>query len=50
MLRYKGGIATYLDVVTTQNAALQTKLSQIDVRTRRHMASVNLIKALGGGY
>lgn len=50
MLRYKGGLTTYLDVVTTQNLALQAELSSIDVYTRRHVSSVQLIKALGGGY
>jgi NodT family efflux transporter outer membrane factor (OMF) lipoprotein len=48
--RYKGGIATYLDVVVTQNTALQTRLSLVDIQTRRLIASVQLIKALGGGW
>lgn len=50
MYRYKNGLTTYLDVVVTQNIALQSQLSHIDIQMRRHLASVQLIKALGGGY
>lgn len=48
--RYKGGVATYLEVVTAENAALQAQQSQVDIQTRRMSASVLLIKALGGGW
>lgn len=48
--RYSGGIATYLDVVVTENQALQSKLGLITIRTNRQIASVQLIKALGGGW
>ncbi len=47
---YKGGIDTYLDVVVVQNNALQTELSNINVLTQRQLASVQLVKALGGGW
>ena len=50
MYRYKGGLTTYLDVVVIQNIALQTNLTAIQVNTRRQVASVQLIKALGGGW
>lgn len=50
MYRYKGGLTTYLDVVVFQNIALQSQLSSIDIQTRRQSASIQLIKALGGGY
>jgi len=46
--RYRGGISTFLDVVVVENAALQAELASIDIRTRRQLASVQLIKALGG--
>jgi NodT family efflux transporter outer membrane factor (OMF) lipoprotein len=49
LTRYKDGLTTYLDVVIIQNIALQAELSTIDIRTRRQIASVQLIKALGGG-
>jgi NodT family efflux transporter outer membrane factor (OMF) lipoprotein len=48
--RYRGGIITYLDVVVTQNTALQTELTAVDLRYRRQQASVQLIKAIGGGW
>lgn len=50
MYRYKDGLTTYLDVYIIQNTALQAQLSTIDIRVRRHLASIQLIKALGGGY
>jgi len=48
--RYEGGITTYLDVVDLQNEALQMELSLIDVTTRYQLATIQLIKALGGGW
>jgi NodT family efflux transporter outer membrane factor (OMF) lipoprotein len=48
--RYKGGIATYLEVVSAQNAALQAQLSAANILARRMNADVLLIKALGGGW
>jgi NodT family efflux transporter outer membrane factor (OMF) lipoprotein len=48
--RYTGGIVTYLEVVSSQNAALQAELSAADIRARRMIASVLLVKALGGGW
>lgn len=48
--RYRGGLTTYLDVVIWQDQALQAQLSDINIKTRRQVASVQLIKALGGGW
>lgn len=48
--RYVGGLDTYLQVVTAQNAALQNERNEIDIERRRMEASVLLIKALGGGW
>jgi NodT family efflux transporter outer membrane factor (OMF) lipoprotein len=48
--RYKGGIVTYLEVVTTENAALQAQLSAANIQARRLNSSVLLVKALGGGW
>jgi NodT family efflux transporter outer membrane factor (OMF) lipoprotein len=48
--RYKGGVATYLEVLTAQTFQLNNERAQADVATRRCTASVQLIKALGGGW
>jgi NodT family efflux transporter outer membrane factor (OMF) lipoprotein len=49
-LRYKGGIVTYLEVVSTQNAALAAGLTAADIDIRRASATVQLVKALGGDW
>ncbi len=48
--QYKGGIASYLQVITVQAILLQTQRTAIDVQTRRMTASTLLIEALGGGW
>jgi NodT family efflux transporter outer membrane factor (OMF) lipoprotein len=48
MNRYKGGIVTYLEVVTAQTVALENERAAVDIARRRMDASVSLIKALGG--
>jgi NodT family efflux transporter outer membrane factor (OMF) lipoprotein len=48
--RYKGGIATYLEVATAQNTALDAQRTELNLRVRRLDASLQLIKALGGGW
>lgn len=48
--RYKGGLVTYLEVVTAQSIALQNQSTEVDIFRRRMDASVLLIKALGGGW
>jgi NodT family efflux transporter outer membrane factor (OMF) lipoprotein len=48
--RYNAGIATYLEVITAQNAAYSNERNTVDLRIRQMTASVNLIKALGGGW
>lgn len=49
-LRYQGGIVTYLEVVTTENAALAAQLAAVDIQVRRVNATVLLVKALGGDW
>jgi len=48
--RYKGGVDTYLQVVTAQTFALSNELNAVNILMRRMNASVLLIKALGGGW
>jgi NodT family efflux transporter outer membrane factor (OMF) lipoprotein len=48
--RYKGGIATYLEVIVAQNAALTNRRAAVNILARQLTASVLLIKALGGGW
>ena len=48
--RYKGGVDTYLQVITAQTAALTNKRNEVDILRRRMDASVLLVKALGGGW
>lgn len=48
--RYKGGIDTYLTVITAQNAALANERTAVSLLTRRLTSTVFLVKALGGGW
>jgi NodT family efflux transporter outer membrane factor (OMF) lipoprotein len=48
--QYKGGVATYLQVLTAQTAQLTSQRAQADITTRQFVASVQLIRALGGGW
>jgi NodT family efflux transporter outer membrane factor (OMF) lipoprotein len=48
--RYKGGLDTYLTVITAQNAALANERTAVSLLTRRMTSTVLLVKALGGGW
>ena len=48
--RYKGGVSTYLEVITAQSIALSDERAAVAILRRRMAASVSLIKALGGGW
>jgi multidrug efflux system outer membrane protein len=48
--RYGGGLVTYLDVVTAQERLLSNERLATQLRGQRLVASVLLVKALGGGW
>ena len=48
--RYKGGVVSYLEVITAQSIALSDERAAVGILRRRMTASVSLIKALGGGW
>ncbi|HUB82390.1 MAG TPA: efflux transporter outer membrane subunit [Bryobacteraceae bacterium] len=48
--QYKGGTVNYLSVIQVQTIALSDERAAIDLKTRRMVASVGLVQALGGGW
>jgi outer membrane protein TolC len=48
--QYKAGTTTYLQVETSQTALFGEQRTAVDLLTRRMVASVLLIEALGGGW
>ena len=48
--RYKGGVTSYLEVLTAEDALLQNQRTAIDLETRQFVSSVALVRALGGGW
>jgi NodT family efflux transporter outer membrane factor (OMF) lipoprotein len=50
VIRYKGGLATYLEVITTQSTALADERTLATLETERMSASVLLIRAIGGTW
>jgi multidrug efflux system outer membrane protein len=50
MQRYKAGLVGYLDVVYAQQSVLTNEQTKAQISGQRLVASVELIKALGGGW
>ena len=49
-LRYREGAISYLDVIDSDRTILQQEQLSAQLNGTRMMASVNLIRALGGGW
>jgi NodT family efflux transporter outer membrane factor (OMF) lipoprotein len=49
-IRYKGGVTSYLEVITAQSAALSDEVTAVNILGRRMANTVLLIQALGGGW
>jgi NodT family efflux transporter outer membrane factor (OMF) lipoprotein len=48
--RYKGGVTSYLEVLTAEATLIQNQRTAIDLTTRQFVASVGLVRSLGGGW
>ena len=48
--QYLAGTVSYLNVASAQTAALTSERASLDIRSRRLLASVALMKALGGDW
>ncbi len=48
--RYQAGLVTYLDVATAQTTALNNESAVVQLEGSRLVTTVNLVKALGGGW
>jgi NodT family efflux transporter outer membrane factor (OMF) lipoprotein len=50
VLRYREGLGNYLQVLTTETQLLAQQSLEVDLRARTLDVSINLVRALGGGY
>jgi len=48
--RYKGGVTSYLEVLTAEATLLDNQRTAVDLQTRQFVSSVELVRALGGGW
>lgn len=48
--QYKGGVVSYINVITAQATELATARDTVSLLGNRYVASVQLIQALGGGW
>jgi outer membrane protein TolC len=49
-VRYKAGVDPYLNVTVAQTALLSDQQTAVNFRMQEMVASIQLIKALGGGW
>ncbi len=50
LMRYRGGTATYLDVLDSQRSLFNAELTLAQARNNEYQSLVQLYKALGGGW
>ena len=49
-VRYRGGVDTYLEMITAQQALLSDQRQAVQVQGQQFATAVYLVKALGGGW
>jgi len=50
LARYRGGLSTYLNVLTAENAVLQARRTLADLDGQALSLDIALVRALGGGF
>jgi len=50
LLRYREGVGNYLEVLTAESQLLAQQSLEVDLRARELVLSINLARALGGGF
>jgi len=50
LLRYREGLGDYLQVLSAQQPLLNEQMQEADLRSRELVLSINLVRALGGGF
>jgi len=50
LTRYRGGLATYLDVLSAEDAMIASRRAMAQLEARAFSIDVALVKALGGGF
>jgi multidrug efflux system outer membrane protein len=48
--RYRTGLIDYIDVLDSQRARLQAEIQIAQIKAMQYVATVHLVKALGGGF
>jgi NodT family efflux transporter outer membrane factor (OMF) lipoprotein len=48
--RYKGGVTSYLEVLTAETTLIQNQRTEAQLLSRRFASSIELIRSLGGGW
>jgi len=48
--RYKGGVTSYLEVLTAESTLIANERTEANLKSRKFSTSVELIRSLGGGW